>query len=243
MAEVPEPENSPFVSYAPEESPMLEFDDLPRPSTPEMLEIAARASPPRGEGSRQPNALNLQLSPDTRVNNISVEGWGEPSERAAFPPEWQQPWAHSPEPTEAEMPSPARDVGIQLEPEDLYVDRDFAAEHRKPEVRREHILRHDFPNGVLKYTIQTDPEDRETRDSGTPIELEKEVHGLEDAIAAYWTGPLRIRNRTLLENHLMRTGINAKYNKYLWRELGRFEHARILHLQRAGRLGEWHFRM
>jgi hypothetical protein len=141
------------------------------------------------------------------------------------------------------MPSLARHVTVQLEPEDLYIDRNFAVEHRRPEVRREHILRHDFPNGVLKYIVQTDPEDKETRDSGTPIELEKEVDGLEGAIAAYWTVPLRIRNRRLSASHLLRTGINAKYKKYLLRELGQFEHARILHLRRAGRLGEWHSRM
>jgi hypothetical protein len=55
------------------ESPMLEFGDLPRPSTPELLEIA-RARSSREEGSRQPNAMHLQLSPQAHVNNVCVEG-------------------------------------------------------------------------------------------------------------------------------------------------------------------------
>ncbi|KAI5450908.1 hypothetical protein NCC49_002648 [Naganishia albida] len=93
----------------------------------------------------------------------------------------------------------------------------------------------------LEPNQRSDPADRETRDSGTPEDLEKDYDGLDEALAAYWSGPLRIRNRKLLRNHLVRTGIHEKYNKYLWRELGRFEHARILALQRKGRLSDWHF--
>ncbi len=241
MPEVPQRAYSPLISYTPAESPMLEFDDLPHPSTPEMLEIAARACSSRGEGSRQPNALHLQLSPQAHVNNICVEGWGSP--RDHMEPEWQQPvqpWAYSPEPSDSEqLVSPSRDVSVQLDPEDLTADREFASTYRREAVGREHIVRHDFPYGILRYTIQTDPMDPETRFSGPLEELEAMVEGLDQAIAAYWSGPLRIRNKQLLLCHLERTDIDGPYNRHLWRQLGRFEHAYILRLEKEGKLSEW----
>jgi hypothetical protein len=147
-------------------------------------------------------------------------------------PEWQQsvqPWAYSPEPSEPEqLVSPPRDVSVQLDPEDLTVDREYASTHRRAAVGREHTIHHDFPYGIPRLTIQTNPKDSETRFVSPLKGQEVMVQDLDQAIAAYWSGRLRIGNKQLLSCHLKRTDIEGPYNKHLCRQLGRFEHAYIL---------------
>lgn len=183
--EVPSPRRASGPSYTPVDEPtMLDSDHLPVPRTPEMLEIIAQLTPLPVEAAQPHYPSNIQLPPKPYVNNISAQAWEEPAE---FPAIWHEPWAHSPAPTNTEVPTPApeRDVEFELQPSDLYLDRDLAAAYRPPEVGREHILRHNFSNGVLKYTIQTDRHDRATRDSDTLENMVDRYAKFEDAVAAY----------------------------------------------------------
>ncbi|KAJ9115743.1 hypothetical protein QFC24_006926 [Naganishia onofrii] len=86
----------------------------------------------------------------------------------------------------------AEEEEAMLRVEDL-VDLEFAINDVLPRVTVAYIVRHSFPGGILKYTLQLDQDasdddddDRErnldTRDTGTSEELELVYSNLETAI-------------------------------------------------------------
>jgi hypothetical protein len=63
----------------------------------------------------------------------------------------------------------------------VVLDKDFAAAYQQIPIARHDIIRHDFTRGGLKYTIQADMSDLDTRDCDTPENLEAEYSGAFEA--------------------------------------------------------------